>query len=138
MDILKVNGYELVKEKSNTSEDYFNRSEVTFIENGEERTLSVLYVRYFEEKVSEVTSYNSDSIFQINNLDVSFKEIFALICLLKNSRFQQRKRVYINNQLEFNQLLQETDFEQVRLILETIQTEGRYQHKEPHVHVRPF
>ena len=31
-------GYELEKEKPNTSEDFFNRSEVTYILNGKEKT----------------------------------------------------------------------------------------------------
>lgn len=37
MLINQSGGYELEKEKSNTSEDFFNRSEVTFVDEGEEK-----------------------------------------------------------------------------------------------------
>ncbi len=50
MLLKKCEGYELEKEKSNTSEDFFNRSEVVYVENGKEKTLHVLYVRYFDER----------------------------------------------------------------------------------------
>lgn len=47
MNICRLHGEELQKSQSNTFEDYFNRSEVTYRDGGEERTLSVLYLRHF-------------------------------------------------------------------------------------------
>ena len=62
MLIKECMGYELEKEKSNTSEDFFNRSEVTFVEDGEVRTLHVLYLRYFDEFLHEFTPYQQDPV----------------------------------------------------------------------------
>ena len=66
MKIISCHGYELQKAQPNTSEDFFNRSEVTFVDDdGTERTLHVLYVRYFDERFFEWTPYEQDPVFQI-------------------------------------------------------------------------
>src|SRR5581483_427101 len=95
--IKECKGYELEKEKSNTSEDFFNRSEITFMENGTEKTLHVLYVRYFDEIFHEFTPYSSDPIFAEEGQEITFKDIVALVCLLKNPGLRERKRLYINS-----------------------------------------
>ncbi|WP_042355735.1 hypothetical protein [Bacillus rubiinfantis] len=101
MLITECKGYELEKEKSNTSEDFFNRSEVTFVVNGVERTLNVLYVRYFDEIFSEFTPFQQDPIISNDENEVSFKDIVALVCLLKKPELESRKRLYINSKQEF-------------------------------------
>ena len=106
MFIKKCCGYELHKEKPNTSEDYFNRSEVVYVEEGEEKILQVLYLRYFDEKLNEFTPYNQDPIFE----EVTFKDIVALACLMKNPRFRHRKHIYINTISEFMSYFQDIDF----------------------------
>ncbi|MBM4762172.1 hypothetical protein [Bacillus sp. B15-48] len=113
MIIKQCSGYELEKAKPNTSEDFFNRSEVTFIENGEEKALHVLYVRYFEEKLSEFTPFKQDPVIKAGDRDVFLKDIVALVYLLKNSKSKQRKRVYINSEKDFADLFQGIDFEKV-------------------------
>lgn len=106
-------GYELEKEKPNTSEDYFNRSEIVFHEKGEEKTLHILYLRYFDEHMSEYTPYRVDPIFQVGEQEINFKDIVALICLIKNPGFRHRKRVYLNSMAEFETYFQDIDFKKL-------------------------
>jgi hypothetical protein len=106
-------GYELEKEKSNTSEDFFNRSEVTFMEDHTEKTLAILYVRFFEEKLQEFTPFTANPIYQENGLEINLRDIVALVLLIKNPGFRHRKRVYINNEKEFASYFQDIDFEKI-------------------------
>ena len=101
MLIKQAAGYELEKEQSNTSEDFFNRSEVTFVEDGNIKTLHVLYVRFFDELIGSITPYETEPIFQAASRDIYLRDVVALACLLKNPGYRHRKRVYINVQKEF-------------------------------------
>ncbi|MED1863608.1 hypothetical protein P4V41_09120 [Fictibacillus nanhaiensis] len=93
---------ELEKEKPNTSEDFFNRSEVTYECNGKTQTFYLLYVRYFEEKLQEELTQHD---FWNNYLSVyKVTEIAALTALLKNPAYLRRKRSYINKYEEFRNL----------------------------------
>jgi hypothetical protein len=125
--IKKCTGYELEKEKPNTSEDFFNRSEVVFVDNGVEKTLRVLYVRYFDEKISEFTPYKSDPIFQAGSRDVTFKEIVALVCLIRNPGLKERKRVYINDLQEFASCFQDIDFAKLPEVIRAIDNNQGYE-----------
>lgn len=127
MLINQCGGYELEKEKSNTSEDFFNRSEVTFVDDGEEKTLHVLYVRYFEEFFNEFTPYEQDPIFD----DVEFKDIVALVCLIKNPGLRHRKRVYINSRHEFAAFFQDIDFKKLPEIFQSLKQNKNYELKSP-------
>lgn len=115
-------GYELEKEKSNTSEDFFNRSEVTFVEENTEKTLAVLYVRFFEEKLYEFTPFSENPIFQENGLEVHLMDIVALVLLIKNPGFRHRKRVYINNQLEFAAYFQDIDLDKIIEVVKKVKS----------------
>jgi hypothetical protein len=106
-------GYELEKEKSNTSEDFFNRSEVTFVEDNKEKTLTILYVRFFEEKLNDFTPFSANPIYQEEGLEIHLMDVVALVLLIKNPGFRHRKRVYINNQNEFAAYFQDIDFEKI-------------------------
>ncbi|WP_462412509.1 hypothetical protein [Neobacillus sp. Marseille-QA0830] len=131
MLIKQCKGYELEKEKSNTSEDFFNRSEVTYLENGKERTLHVLYVRYFEQVLNEFTPFQQDPVFCIQGKDVYFKDLAALVCLLKNPGLKGRKRLYINSKHEFSSYFQGINFEKLpEIFLELNQTKG-YELRSP-------
>lgn len=127
MIIKKCHGYELEKEKRNTSEDFFNRSEVTFLDGGEEKTLRVLYIRYFDEKFSEFTPFAADPVAAVGNKQYEFKDIVALVCLLNNPAYRERKRVYINSEKEFAACFQEIDVEKMYTILRAIEENGGYQ-----------
>ena len=124
-------GYDLEKEKPNTSEDYFTRSEVVFIENGEEKKLHILYLRYFDEHKSEYTPYSDDPIFQIGEQEITFKDIVALVCLLKNPGFRHRKRVYINSKAEFSSYFQDIDFSKIPDIFDVLVAGKQYNLRSP-------
>jgi hypothetical protein len=124
-------GYELEKEKSNTSEDFFNRSEITYIEDGEERTLHVLYVRYFDELMSEFTPYTEKCVFVIENKEIFFKDIVALVCLLKNPGLRSRKRLYINSKQEFAGYFQDIDYKKIPEIFLTLKQKNNYVLRSP-------
>ncbi len=125
--INQCSGYELEKEKSNTSEDFFNRSEVTFEDEGEEKTLHVLYLRYFDEMFNEFTPYQQDPIFD----EVEFKDIVALVCLIKNPGLRHRKRVYINSKHEFAAYFQDIDFNKLPDIFQSLKQNKSYELKSP-------
>jgi hypothetical protein len=124
-------GYELEKEKSNTSEDFFNRSEVTFIDESEEKTLHVLYVRYFDEFLQEFTPYQQNPIFTKDNIQVTFKDIVALVCLIKNPGLRNRKRLYINSKQEFASYFQDIDFEKLSEIVLGVKQNNNFELRSP-------
>jgi hypothetical protein len=129
--VKQCKGYELEKEKPNTSEDFFNRSEVVYVENGEEKTLHVLYVRYFDELISEFTPYNEKTVFQAGSNDVTFKEIVALVCLIKNPGLRHRKRIYINKKEEFASYFEGIDYAKLPEIFQQIVQKQGFELKSP-------
>lgn len=133
MRITEIKGYELEKAQPNTSEDFFNRSEVTFVEGGEEKTFHVLYIRYFDENFSEFLpiDVNSDPIFQISEEEVNFKDLVAIICLIKNPSFRNRKRIYINTQEEFASYFEGVNISKLKEIFEELQLKGEYTLSSP-------
>ncbi|WML47653.1 hypothetical protein RCG23_20130 [Neobacillus sp. PS3-34] len=131
MLIKECQGYELVKEKSNTSEDFFNRSEITFTEDGVEKTLHVLYVRYFDEAFQELTPYGQDPLFNEGGKEVAFKDIVALVCLLKNPGLRHRKRLYISSKQEFAAYFQGIDFEKLPEIFRSLAQKNGYELRSP-------
>ncbi|MCH6268368.1 MULTISPECIES: hypothetical protein [Neobacillus] len=131
MLIKECKGYELEKEKSNTSEDFFNRSEITFVEDGTEKTLHVLYVRYFDSIFQEFTPFKQNPIFAQDGLEVSFKDVVALVCLLKNPGLRGRKRLYINSKQEFASYFQGINFEKLPEIFSSLKQKNGYQLRSP-------
>ena len=118
MNILKCIGYELEKEKPNSPEDYFTRSSVTYKQNGEIKEFQVLYIRYFEE----VLLGKEEVMLRVKELltDYTLKDIVALLFLLQNPRYQERKRVYINSETVFLQVFENFSIAQVKEILNKI------------------
>ncbi|NRD80624.1 hypothetical protein HPT25_25190 [Bacillus sp. BRMEA1] len=131
MLIKECKGYELEKEQSNTSEDFFNRSEITFKEDGVEKTLHVLYVRYFDEIFTEFTPYQNDPIFVQDGQEVMFKDIVALVCLLKNPGLRERKRLYINSKQEFASYFQNVNYHKLPGIFLSIKQSNGYELRSP-------
>ena len=129
--IKECKGFELEKEKSNTSEDFFNRSIVTFNEDGEEKTLHVLYVRYFDEVRHEFTPYEQDPIFVVQDHEIVFKDIVALVCLLKNPGLRSRKRLYINSKQEFATYFQDINFNKLPEIFLSLNQKREYELRSP-------
>ncbi|MDA2188222.1 hypothetical protein PDN08_10880 [Bacillus cereus] len=110
-------GYELEKEKPNTSEDFFNRSEVTYILNGQEKTFSVLYVRYFEEVLQEITPFEGNPVYKVEEQNIYLRDIVAICCLMKDKELRAQKRLYLNNMEEFQQYFDEGTVSKVQEIL---------------------
>ncbi|WP_416826778.1 hypothetical protein [Ectobacillus polymachus] len=122
MILKQIKGYELEKALPNTSEDFFNRSEVTYENEGVEKTLHVLYLRFYEEQLSEISPFTDDPVFQIGGEDVTFKEIVALACLLKNPSFVERKRIYINSKEELASYFDENNVQQLKKAIEQLKS----------------
>jgi hypothetical protein len=131
LKIIESRGYELEKEKSNTSEDFFNRSEVTFSEDGEEKTLHVLYVRYFDQLFNEFTPFVQDPVFSESGREVYFRDIVALVCLLKNPGLRQRKRLYVSSKQEFTAYFQDIDYNKLPEIFQSLQQKKAYELRSP-------
>jgi hypothetical protein len=108
-------GIELEKEKPNTSEDFFNRSDASYEINGEHYTLHLLYVRFFEEKLEdELTQHN----FWKNYLETyKIRDLAALAALGNNEKYLKRKRVYMNDYEEFKNLFVHCDQKKLNELL---------------------
>lgn len=124
-------GFELEKEKPNTSEDFFNSSELTYVEDGVEKTLHILYVRYFDEFINECTPYETNPIFKVGTREVYFKDIVALVCFLKNPGFRHRKRVYINSKMEFVTYFQGIDYNKLTEIFQALEEKQSFELNSP-------
>jgi hypothetical protein len=131
MQILECKGYELEKAQPNTSEDFFNRSEVRFVEDGEEKTFHLLYIRYFDEMFSQFTPFEADPVFTVSGKEVYFRDLVAIVCLLKNPSFRHRKRVYINTQKEFSQYFSGVNFEKLQVLFQQMIQNGSYELNSP-------
>ncbi|CAH2466551.1 MULTISPECIES: hypothetical protein [Bacillus] len=117
MIIIGYAGYELEKAKPNTSEDFFNRSEVTYILNNQEKTFSVLYVRYFEEILQEITPFEGNPVYKVEEQDVYLRDIVAIACLVNNKELRAQKRLYLNEVTDFQRYFDEGTVVKVQEIL---------------------
>ncbi|MGH0429981.1 hypothetical protein EKA14_13275 [Bacillus mycoides] len=117
MIIIGYAGYELEKAKPNTSEDFFNRSEVTYILNNQEKTFSVLYVRYFEEILQEITPFEGNPVYKVEEQDVYLRDIVAIACLVNNKELRAQKRLYLNEVTDFQRCFDEGTVAKVQEIL---------------------
>lgn len=117
MVIIGYAGYELEKAQPNTSEDFFNRSEVIYILNEQEKTFSVLYVRYFEEILQEITPFEGNPVFKIEEKDIYLRDIVALACFVKNKELREQKRVYINEVEDFQKYFDDKTVVKVQNIM---------------------
>ncbi|MCA1030581.1 hypothetical protein LCL95_05935 [Bacillus timonensis] len=125
MLIKECKGYELEKAQPNTSEDFFNRSEVTFVDNGEEKTFHLLYIRYFDEAFSQFTPFKEDPVFTVENKHIYFKDIVGIVCLLKNPGFRFRKRVYINTIEDFESYFKDIDYKKLNQMFVELISKGQ-------------
>ncbi|EJQ10381.1 hypothetical protein IE3_03957 [Bacillus cereus BAG3X2-1] len=117
MIIIGYAGYELEKAKPNTSEDFFNRSEVTYVLNNQEKTFSVLYVRYFEEILQEITPFEGNPVYKVEEQDVYLRDIVAIACLVNNKELRTQKRLYLNEVTDFQRYFDEGTVVKVQEIL---------------------
>jgi hypothetical protein len=125
--IKECRGYMLAKTQSNTPEDFFNQSEVTYIEDGEEKTLHVLYVRYFDEFVAEFTPFSESPLFSAGGRDIHLYDIAAIVCLMKDPGFRKRKRVYIHTKKEFVSYFQGVNFKKLPEVFQALEQNKAYE-----------
>ncbi|MYL32688.1 hypothetical protein GLW08_17245 [Pontibacillus yanchengensis] len=124
MQIVACNGIELEKEKPNTSEDFFNQSEISYVDKGQEHSLRVLYVRYFETNLSQFTPFETDPILTLEYATFFLRDIVALVALIKYPEYKNRKRVYINHEDDFNVLFEGIKWDNLKQVLVTL-SEGK-------------
>jgi hypothetical protein len=129
MIIKSCEGFELEKESKQSPEDSFTRSVVTFELNGREKRFYLLYLNIFGGKIDDLTPFDSEPLFTVGNRDVAFKDIAALVFLIQNPGFQQRKRVYIHDEKEFKSYFEGINFEKLKDIFETLEKNGSFEFK---------
>lgn len=124
--IKECKGYELEKSKSNTSEDFFNKSLVLYEADGEEKKLEILYLRYFDEIKDQFTPFTGDPIFEAGERKVQFKDIVALAALIKHPEYKNRKSVYINSVEQISALLKDLPLEKIKEVFQSLESSGKY------------
>ncbi|MCQ6266082.1 hypothetical protein M1K46_10445 [Fictibacillus sp. WQ 8-8] len=117
MKIRACTGYELEKEKPNSPEDFFNRSEVFYEQEGQEKSFQLLYVRYFEE---QLLPRISEQLITDDGEQLAIKDIAALVCLLHLKDALERRRLYMNREENFLSLFQNVDWSDVKKIWKTV------------------
>ncbi|WP_257347788.1 hypothetical protein [Pseudalkalibacillus decolorationis] len=126
MIITSCNGYELEKSQSNSPEDFFNRSEVTYtVKSGKERTFALLYLRYFDDLIGELTPFNENPIYEINNQSVHLKDVIGLIALYQHPEYEKRHRVYINDNQQFADLFEGIEPDQLKHMVTELYEKGK-------------
>lgn len=93
-----------------------------FEEDGKEKVFRVLYLRYFEEKLHEMTPFQKNPIFKAGNREVELKDIVALVCMIKNSAYRARKNVYINEWAEFSRFFERINFRTIQVHFHELET----------------
>ncbi|MDN4527335.1 hypothetical protein [Fictibacillus fluitans] len=117
MKIRSCAGYELEKAKSNSPEDFFNRSEVIYEHKGKERSFELLYVRFLEEQLQEDLT---QQLTLESGEHLAVRDIAALACLLQADGHLERRKVYINDQNEFSALFQNLDWNKLKRIWDRV------------------
>ncbi len=131
MKILEIIGHELEKAQPNTPEDFFNRTEVRFIEDGVEKTFHLLYVRYFDEMFTQFTPFKQDPIYTFGDKEVFFRDIVGIVSLIKNPGFRDRKRAYINSQKEFELYFSGINYDKLQELAQNVVENGSYDLSSP-------
>lgn len=121
LKLIQCKGYELTKAQPNTSEDFFTRSEATFYLDGEERTLHVLYVKFFEEQAKDILPYSAEPLFQTGEREIYLRDIVALIYLMQHPQGKIRKRIFVNDQLEFLEYLKNANYKEIESMVRQLE-----------------
>ena len=67
---------------------------MTYILNGKEKTFSVLYVRYFEEVLQEITPFEGNPVYKVEEQNIYLRDIVAICCLMKIRSFVRKTFVF--------------------------------------------
>lgn len=90
---------------------------MTYILNNQEKTFSVLYVRYFEEILQEITPFEGNPVYKVEEQDVYLRDIVAIACLVKDKELRAQKRLYLNEVTDFQRYFDEGTVVKVQEIL---------------------
>jgi len=63
--------------------------------------------------------------------EITFKDIVALVCLLKNPGLRNRKRLYINSKQEFASYFHDIDFDKLPEIFLALNQKNSYELQSP-------
>lgn len=125
MKVTAIASEELEKSKSNSPEEFFSRSDVTFEDEGKQKTLSVLYVRYFDDQVLEQTSIQSNPVFEVSGKEMYIRDLVALLALKKNPEYRKRHRVYINEEDQLLSLFENIEQSVIENMVKQIHEHGQ-------------
>ncbi|MDP4552678.1 hypothetical protein Q9251_17500 [Alkalihalobacillus macyae] len=114
MRLINIAYEHLEKERSNSPEDSFVRSSVTYEEAGIQKTFYVLYPGIFATRAREEGVWTADS---------PVDEVVALNLL---KRYTGRKRLYISEESEYLLALKEADLSNLLDIVQQIKVNGSY------------
>jgi hypothetical protein len=120
--IKRFEGFELEKDQKNQPTDLFNRSEVTFNAEGEDRDFHVLYLRYFDEIVDQLTPFQENPVLKISSKDVYLKDIVALSALMTDPTLVEHKRIYINEEQGFKKIFSQLNQEKLTSVVKELVT----------------
>ncbi|MFC0188407.1 hypothetical protein ACFFJY_08930 [Fictibacillus aquaticus] len=111
---MRLSGMELEKEKPNTSEDFFNRSEAVYDDGGKEKTFQLLYVRYFEDLLAAKLGWDKDAVLVASERKYAVKDIAALAALTADEGNKNKRKAYINDFDEFAKLFSDVNVNKIK------------------------
>jgi len=120
MRIASFYGIEMEKEMKTSFQDYFNESIVTYIKEGTEHTLSVVYLRYFEENITQFTNFQENPICIFKDREIFLCDIVGLVYLVKNYKKSNRKRIFISDGQEFSTIFNDFHLDELICVLEKV------------------
>ncbi len=59
------------------------------------KLFSVLYVRYFEEVLQEITPFEGNPVYKVEEQNIYLRDIVAICCLMKDKELRAQKNVCI-------------------------------------------
>ncbi|WP_181349987.1 hypothetical protein [Thalassobacillus sp. CUG 92003] len=126
MEIVAIHGEQLEKSQKNSPEDFFNRSEVRYVDKGKEHKLNVVYVAYFDSKMSECTPFNEDVVYESDGVTFAMKDVFALIALIKKPEYKHRQRVYVSEWEEYKDYLDHMNWTEIEHVCSVLAAKETY------------
>ncbi|MFC0523098.1 hypothetical protein ACFFGV_05750 [Pontibacillus salicampi] len=104
MQIITCKGYTLEKKQPNSPEDAFSLSELVYQDRQEEQKLEVTYITYFESTIAEEEKKKLYDM--IEGTPFQLKDLIALFAFIQYPEYKHRKRVFINQEANFNKLFE--------------------------------
>ncbi|HET7629217.1 MAG TPA: hypothetical protein VFK44_12665 [Bacillales bacterium] len=126
MKIIHCSGERLEKSSPTSPEDAFVRSTVKYEADGRERKLEVVYLRCFEDDLSEWAPFEGDPLFAAGTREVHLRDAAAVAALVQDPKMQQRKRLYLHDVKGLANLFERLNVEAFIELFQRLETEGCY------------